>query len=391
MCGIYFAYAEHKKGLLGGKMIKAMRYTKLGHNEDGLVSIVVTLLVMSLVTLIAVGFANLATREQRQALDQQLNSQAFYTAESGINEAIKNPGDFNNSTCTERQIADDASVKASCILVNERPLVLEYSDVPTNGSIVVPITPTSDFDSITISWQNKEDAQTFATNSNHYLLSKKDWTTWASPPPLINPRTGILRVALMPGAFADRADLTTKTHSLFLYPREQNPSDATNDGLPTDYTTPIAGSAYTEKGAFVDGNCSASNNDTDTPKFCNVKLNFGATVLGGTTYYLRLRSIYKPLSVSISALEAGNRVTLEGGQIVVDSTGKTTDVLRRLRVNVPASGNIFANRIFPEYAIETTDTLCKRLRVGPGFDANTDVTSGIDSTVCSPNPSTVSP
>ncbi len=58
---------------------------KLKQNESGLAAIAVTMIIMGIVTLIVVGFATLMRREQRQALDQQLSTQAFYAAESGVN------------------------------------------------------------------------------------------------------------------------------------------------------------------------------------------------------------------------------------------------------------------------------------------------------------------
>ena len=75
----------------------------LRNEESGLISIAVTIIITALLTLMAVGFAGLSSREYRQALDQQLNSQAFYAAESGVNEAIANPSSFSQN-CTEGDV-----------------------------------------------------------------------------------------------------------------------------------------------------------------------------------------------------------------------------------------------------------------------------------------------
>ena len=64
-----------------------MNIKQLKNNEQGLVAIVVTLIIMLVLTLIVTGFAQLARREQREALDRQLASQALYAAESGVNAA----------------------------------------------------------------------------------------------------------------------------------------------------------------------------------------------------------------------------------------------------------------------------------------------------------------
>jgi hypothetical protein len=56
--------------------------------EGGFVSIIVCMIIMTILSLITIGFAQIMAREQRQALDRQLSSQAFYAAESGVNDAL---------------------------------------------------------------------------------------------------------------------------------------------------------------------------------------------------------------------------------------------------------------------------------------------------------------
>ena len=59
------------------------------HNEEtGLVAIVVSMLIMIIMSLTVFGFTKIMQREQRQAVDKQLSTQAFYAAESGINDAV---------------------------------------------------------------------------------------------------------------------------------------------------------------------------------------------------------------------------------------------------------------------------------------------------------------
>jgi Tfp pilus assembly protein PilX len=60
------------------------------HNssQTGMVSIMVTMLLMLVITLIVLGFAQVSRREQIQTLDRQLSAQAFFAAESGVNDAI---------------------------------------------------------------------------------------------------------------------------------------------------------------------------------------------------------------------------------------------------------------------------------------------------------------
>ena len=55
--------------------------------ERGVVSIMVSIVLMAVMTLIVLGFSEIARRDQRQTLDRQLSNQAFYAAEIGVNDA----------------------------------------------------------------------------------------------------------------------------------------------------------------------------------------------------------------------------------------------------------------------------------------------------------------
>ena len=60
---------------------------KSGWNEEGFASIVIALILIIVLSLLTIGFAQLARREQQTALSKQLANQAQYAAESGINDA----------------------------------------------------------------------------------------------------------------------------------------------------------------------------------------------------------------------------------------------------------------------------------------------------------------
>src|ERR1039458_10050844 len=85
-------------------MLMQARLTKIKDDQSGFASIVIASVIILVLSLITVGFAQLMQREQRSALDRQLSSQAYYAAESGINDAVSaiNSG-FNvaKSTCPE--------------------------------------------------------------------------------------------------------------------------------------------------------------------------------------------------------------------------------------------------------------------------------------------------
>src|SRR5688572_5036935 len=127
--------------------MKHMRIAKLHKQESGLVSIVVTTIIMLVLTLVVIGFARLSQREQRQALDRQISTQAFYAAETAVNDArdkLKTAsaavlGDEYMDDCDEfstavgltgqRVIDAAAGVSYSCLMVDPSPTSLEFANV----------------------------------------------------------------------------------------------------------------------------------------------------------------------------------------------------------------------------------------------------------------------
>src|SRR5688572_21036006 len=122
--------------------------------EKGLVSITVTMILMIVLSLIVLGFAQVARRNQRQALDQQLSTQAFYAAESAIND-VRNlvkaagagasvpaktacpsggGGGFYNSL--NSTVNGSIGASYTCLLVNPAPSSLIYGSIGDRSTIV---------------------------------------------------------------------------------------------------------------------------------------------------------------------------------------------------------------------------------------------------------------
>jgi Tfp pilus assembly protein PilX len=324
-----------------------MKYvSNLKSEESGLISIAVTLIVMSILTLMAIGFSNLASREYRQAVDQQLSTQAFYAAESGVNKAIED----GTATCDSSVITPvgtDNSAAITCVLVNLEPSTLEYSDVGQDSSIIVPIKANSPITRVRISWQAKDGSVDFPNNCEARLQSLSDWGS----------KTPVLNAMLIPAKdFSTRDELANKTQKLILYPTSAACGGAGN--------YPAVNGNVDTKGSHVNASCNSSN----TPKYCFVDINnTNGLVSGNADFILRLKSIYGSSAVSITAFNGADQVPFVGAQKEIDSTGRAGDVLRRVKVNVPIASQ---SAIFPEFAVEVTKGLCKRMTVGTTVLAN---------------------
>lgn len=346
--------------------------------EAGLVSIMVTLILMIVISLIVLGFAQISRRNQRQALDRQLSTQAFYAAETGINDArdlitaatlagqnVPEKSDcsagsgatatFYASLSPDLDGGTSDEAEYTCVMVDPTPKDLLWSEV-YSPSIVAPIISAngSNITSIRLVWESTDTTNPSPTNNcptttNNVFSTNGAW----------NCGYGVLRMDLVPtnGTF-DVATLQNRTMTSFLVPFRLG-------GVSSFAFT--AGSANNRRGI-------ACNNTNCT-----------LTITGLTTnqYYMRVSSIYEPVSLVATAFDAsGNALELQGAQAVIDATGKAQDVLRRVQVHVPLTPSS-QNRL-SDYAIQSTDAVCKRFVVMDNyFDPSV---SGVVSTnpLCQP-------
>lgn len=364
--------------------------------QDGFVSIIMALVIMIFVTLLALGFAFLARQNQNQNQNRVLSTQAFYAAESGVNDAVKYLKDTlassgslppNVTTCNNSLSSQgfpntvgstNPDVKYTCVLYDTTPTSLEYS-VETKDSRTIRIESQSGrpLTSVTISWQDSENNQRFATNNQHWLPQEGFTSNPANLTDGDNllTSTGMVRATLIPQLTPiTRDDLTTKSQTVFLYPKAGAANTVATQGFLTGNNIDNP-----NQGVFVDGNCNVNK----TPRYCSVTINnLNSAVASSNVYYLRLKALYRSSKIHVSGItDDGQVARLANEQAVIDATGKATDVLRRIQVRVPLAATF--NR--PEYAIETVDSLCKRLQVWPG-GVSVDAPSGIGAipAVCQP-------
>ncbi len=351
------------------------KYFRLSRDESGAVAITVTIIIMVLVTLIVTSFALVVRREQRQALDRQLSSQALYAAESAAQDValairsglltgnINNCQDFKNPAAVNglsfNNVIKD-NVEYTCVLIDQDPPNLTYSSLdPIDGSFVVPVNSNgSPIQKIRISWQNVDGSVSFESGpraTEHALPQKSfplnDRTT----------KTGVVRATIIPGfngGSLTRDRLLSESQTMFLYPAAHSVSG--QSGQVAYNPGDALGQVRPQQGAFVDGRCNAAS----TPKYCNVEINITNPQ---REFYLHIKPLYKKMSLDIEGFDASNqRVSLVGGQINIDVTGKAADVLRRVRMRIPYNDSSLQHNyggFMPEAALETTDSICKKFEV----------------------------
>lgn len=331
--------------------------SQLRHSEQGMVSIMTTLVLMVVISLIVLGFAQISQRNQRESLDRQLSTQAFYAAESGVNDArniirqavsnglkVEDKNDCDGTgnaafyTGLQPNISDN--VKYTCLLVDASPKELRYSDIGTTSSVVPIITANGDpISTIKLEWQSKITSGSPTTGCPTTTLNVFTPTgSW-------NCGYGVLRMDLVPtaGNSLTMDSLRNSTMSTTIVPFSVG-------GRTNVPFSPGAGNQFNR----ISSRCSNTS--------CSLEI----TGLAANSYHMRISSMYKNAGLQITATGAtGNQLEISGAQAVIDVTGKAQDVLRRIQVNVPLQTT--SENKLSDYAIEAQGSLCKRYSVMNGF------------------------
>ncbi len=335
-------------------------------SQDGFVSIVVTMVLMVVLSLIILGFAQIARREDRQALDRQLSTQAFYSAQSGINDAIKsyNSGQTTSkTTCAldplrspNGAVLDATSGTAyTCLLIGSSLPTLHYDKV-TESSTIVPINSAL-ISVLHISWQYADTSVT-PTFSSQFTAGPSGTPLFPTQANFVG-NTGVLEISLTPLDQLNRPSLIANTFTAYLYPENTGP------GVNNVFDVGLNGNTPSKQGPVLSGGCNTGN-ITGSIYSCNVML---SDLLHNTLsgYILRIKSLYSDSTVNIcGSTNSGSPATCDslftGAQLQIDATGKAKDILRRIQVRYPLRGT---SGTMPEFAIESADSICKTLQVTP--------------------------
>lgn len=341
---------------------------RLHKNETGLASLVIAILIVIVVTTLVLGFMQIISREQRRTLDNQLSSQAYYAAESGVNDAVKAIQEFGykggKTTCApltasasptppppisasvpnSNYLTPDGNVQYSCLLIDPTPISIEYDQVDTSHSVLFPIESTggSEISNIKFEWES-------ATSN----LNPRGPSGVSFPPSADWKSIGVLRIDLVAGSSLQRGDLIDKSRTYFVYPNQGAGSSFVNFG------------DTSKNGAIINGKCGGGS--ANKKHVCKVVFN---NIPSGRMY-ARIMAVYSPIKVTVSAvgLDGTTPIKFVGAQSDIDATGKAADVLRRIRVRVP-----MRNMDLPDAAIVSMSSLCKKFGItspSVGQPANT--------------------
>ena len=315
-------------------------------NQDGFASIVIALIMIIVVGLLSIGFAQLAHREQQSAINDQLSTEAYNASESGIQdvllkiqgEAIDSGGQcLSAAELPNSKISNSYDVGYTCAIVDTTPTE-NVGDVQTNGTRNVLFTTVQQANAIEISWAS------LASPGFRNDFKFPPAGNWGNAPAMV-------QASITPLDDARQQSLIANTFSLYLYP-----SNSANNTV--NYSTAAA-----DQGQIVSGNCDG--------KTCTVKIT-GLTINPGQYFAVRLLDYYRDATITVAATQNGTRVEQKDSQAVIDVTGKARNALKRLRVRVPLQVNANDNtktvlstkEQLPPIAIDSQNT-CKRFETLP--------------------------
>ena len=369
--------------------------------QKGMASFLVTLIMLLVTTLIIVGFTQLNTQNGRQALDRQLSNQAFYAAESGINDVSQvlkaqqgkviipkktcDPSaNFMGTTLTNTLGGASSGVSYTCVLVNPLSNKVELQNLePMKSKVVLLHSVTDDglsdraMQRFTIFWSsgstdsktNYDDTTCMKAGINQRSLPAKC--------PYATLRLDILRLAAggVASDYTNADDLQKNTVTIFIYPKtseapytsfsgvvdgKNSPSAVTTvkpinwlggGTLPIDRKVGISGSGCTALHRMCGGSLALSG-DAQTSQFL-VRI----TPLYTDAAWLKIFGYFGPNDNT-------DETKFTGQQASIDVTGKAKDVMRRVQVQARISG--YSNENIPLGAIESKTDVCKNFTLQSG-------------------------
>ena len=374
--------------------------------EQGFVSLFTVIFFMLLITIITVGFLRIMQAEQQQSIDNDLNASAQAAAQSGVEDAKRaillynSPSTagplkaalrtaLNSSSCNA--LFSDATISSALKLdnsgsINNQAGLNEYYtclsvdlDTPdyvgqsTAGkSQFIPLVPQTGnpYEQILISW---------------HLASPSPGSdgdgepTRYAPGILLPPVTGgvaswssqgypaYLRVELYgyPNGNFGRSNVDQLSHSVFLVPNYASNAAALGSATPINLGTVDPRGANQAKTDLVGIKCTGAPPSIPTGTYaCTARLQLpNGFPSASNNYFLRVTPEYGPTHFQIQMMHnTSNVVDFSGVEPLIDSTGRASDVFRRVQVRVQPSNT--AN--LPEYAAETADSICKNMQVADG-------------------------
>lgn len=346
-------------------------------NNNGFVAIITILFLSILITMFTLSFARIMISGQQTTLDSQLNSQAFYAAESGINDAIQaiqngfvppledtDCAPLNPATNTKLQLQEP--IEYTCQLVSSGVKDIQYSataDAPRSFPIYTKNASLTGKD-VTIEWENDP----VHIGGSHLGTDLPKADLWGVNVP------AMLRVSFyyLPTA-ASRADFNGNQKTIFLTPN--------SSGTLGDQSIGVAGLA---DGSLVQAGCI---NPLTTTRLYSCRVSFNLEGIPTykpeiyNTVFMRILPIYRNTNIdvyfnsrNVFTETSQQKPTLYNAQYSIDSTGRANNIYKRVQVRIPYGNN--TTQVTNSSSGVSSSELCKKYQYDKRIDAVLDEGGG---------------
>jgi type II secretory pathway pseudopilin PulG len=344
-------------------------------DERGMVAIIVTLVMMLVITLIVLGFAQVTRRNQREALDSQLALQAYYAAETGVNDIANGlvtgspPNRIDCSTFAyngqtlPRTLKPNPSdvlhpeVANTCLLIDAEPTKLIADDSPdSTGSVMWNVKTLAGINlaSLDLSWE-KDPGGSGSCSLPYTSYPPAGPGEWDCDHALLRMdivRTSDVNAHLNAATDPDAArKLAAATATVYLHP--------------SDTATPVSIDNFTSNVTGYQGGCKVNASPPAGTPSCSAHITFSTGNSQSNDYYVRLTTLYADAKkVVLSGTDiSGGVPRFKDGQIVVDSTGRAQDQVKRISVRIPLSKASSDN---PVFGLQGAGGVCKDILITGG-------------------------
>jgi len=347
--------------------------------NNGAVSIFVVIFFSLLITVVIVGFIRNSIKDQQASLARNLSQSAYDASQVGIEDAKRLLVRYS------RQCPTESSTDANCVELksalqsnrcNNAVSLLTGSEIVSNEVLiqkdalsnynqaytcvtisrttddflgylngddakVVPLLGIGDFDSIQFQWFTRDNIASNATSATLNTITNlpKAIDYNLNSPPIV-----ALKLIQAPSSF-DSSTLSnsSNTYSRLLIKPDPSYSDPTLTSFNID--APLSPKIiYRSK---CDANFSSGYS-------CSVKLSL-PTLTDRQISLLEVKSLYNNMDYRVTLWKGDNLVQFNNVQTKIDSTGRASDIFRRIETRVESS----FSQAYPVSAVEITGSLCK--------------------------------
>lgn len=342
-------------------------------NQQGAVAMISVIIFSIIISILAMAYARTIISQQRQSINYDLSTRAYYAAESGVQDAVRylrgqNPADANSilvsgqNSCkngSEYLGSDDGvlgtdknTLAYTCQLVDPTPGELTGST--SADSVlwkIIPAQAANDDYKVTIKWSNPD--------SDQKLVPREGSTSLTPPIPGWRNSSGDTYHPQLRASFitappnARRSDYGQQVY--FLNPTTQNATDIS--------VNPQAG--VRQNPGSVAKNSTCNESDSSGGYKCSQVFEVPKILADSGNLYLVVHSVYAKTNyeVTISEKTSGRQLGFKNNVLTVDVTARAGDVFRRVKQQVPISGG-YKESWFDASGLVVGDGICKLFSIG---------------------------